>query len=310
MELRHLSYFVAVAEELHFGRAAQRLGISQPPLSQQIKVLEIDIGARLFDRNKHTVTLTNAGRATLREAYQLLEHADRMKAIARQVNANVDSRLNIGCSSSALFEVLPPILTQLHAEHPEIGISVQDYETPAAVAALLADKLDVAFIRIDYVEFPLEAIRYLSDHYVAAVPFHHALAHRKVISLQSLVNEPLVVYQRRMEPQTHDRIVTAFRNQGFSPNLVFPSPSMQSQLAMVASGLGIAIVSNLVKHWRIPHVVYRPLDVLIEATNISIVWHSRRRPATLDYLLAAGEKFSGATNNSHRRLIPDAFTGR
>ena len=300
MELRLLSYFVAVAEELHFGRAAQRLGISQPPLSQQIKMLEIDVGARLFDRNKHTVTLTDAGRAILREAYQLLEHADRLRAIARQVNAGVDSRLNIGCSSSALFEVLPPILKHLHAEHPEIGVSVEDYETAAARSALLAEKLDVAFIRIDQVEPPLEARRYLRDHYIAAIPSHHALARRKIISLQSLVNEPLVVYQRRMEPRTQDRIVTACRKEGFSPNFVFQSPSMQSQLAMVACGLGIAIVSNMVRHWRLPQVVYRPLDTLLEATNVVIAWHSRRRSNALEFLLLAADKVSPYSDLANR----------
>jgi DNA-binding transcriptional LysR family regulator len=285
MELRHLSYFVAVAEELHFGRAAQRLGISQPPLSQQIKQLERDVGAPLFNRNKHSVSLTNAGRAALKEAYQLLEHADRVKVIARQVHLGVDSRLNIGCSSSALFEALPPVLESLRATHPGIGYSVEDYETAAALPALLTGKLDAAFIRVEHVERPLEARCYVRDHYIAAIPSRHRLSHAKIISLKWLVDEPLVIYKRRLEPRTHDHIVSACRNEGFNPNLVFQSPSMQSQLAMVACGLGIAIVPNLVRHWRIPRVVYRPLQTTIEATNISVVWDSRRQAKTLDALL-------------------------
>lgn len=290
MELRHLRYFIAVAEELHFGRAAQRLGISQPPLSQQIKALETSVGVRLLNRSKHKVTLTAAGAAALIEAYRLIEQADHLRAIARQANAGVVHRLAIGCVSSALFDVLPPILKRLHAQHPEIGLSVQDQETNEAVPSMLEEKLDLAFVRIEKVAAPLAARLIMRDHFITALPSLHPLARRKTIPTASLVDEPLIVYTRRSDPRTHDRIIAGCLKEGFRPNVVYQSPSIQSQIGMVACGLGIAIVPKLVRRWRIPGVVYRPLETPIEAASVYVVWNRRRLSQAVQLLLEVTEQ--------------------
>jgi len=290
MDLRHIRYFVAVAEELHFGRAARRLGISQPPLSQQIKALEQDLGTRLFERTRHKVALTPAGEATLTEAYRLLEHADHLRTVARQPNASVASRLDIGCVSSVLFDVLPPVFDRLHANHPEIGLSLRDYETTEALHALLDEKLDVAFIRIDKVDPPLKARRIMEDHFIAALPARHALARRKTIPLTALANEPLVVYSRRLSPGSHDRILAACLDAGFRPDVAYHSATIQSQLGFVACGLGIALVPRLVQHWRIPRVVYRPLEAPISATAVSMVWHGRRCSEAIRHFLDVAQQ--------------------
>ncbi|MGZ5234539.1 MAG: LysR substrate-binding domain-containing protein, partial [Burkholderiales bacterium] len=247
--------------------------------------LEQHMGTRLFDRSKHKVSLTQAGAATLAEAYRLLEHAERMTSVARQAHSGIVSRLNIGCVSSVLFDILPPILDRLHARNPEIGLSLQDYETASALSALLDEKLDVAFIRIDKIEPPLKARRIMDDHFIAALPARHALARRKTIPLTSLANEPLVVYSRRMSPSSHDRIIEACQEAGFRPNLAYHSATIQSQIGFVACGLGIALVPNLVRHWRVPRVVYRPLENPIKATGVSLVWHGRRRSEAIGHFL-------------------------
>ena len=290
MELRHLRYFVAVAEELHFGRAAQRLGMSQPPLSQQIKALEQDLGTRLFERTRHKVALTSPGQALLTEAYRLLEQADRMRSVVREVHAGLVSRLNIGCLPSVFYDVLPPILDRLHSQHPEIGLSLQDIETQSGLPQLLDEQIDVAFMRVQKVDRPLKARRIMDEQFIAVVPTKHPLARRKTIALADLADEPLVVYARSMAPSASDRIVEACTQAGFTPNLAYHGATIQSQIGFVACGLGIALVPNIVRHWRIPRVVYRPLERPISAIAVSLVWNARRRSEALSLFLEVAEQ--------------------
>jgi DNA-binding transcriptional LysR family regulator len=289
MDLRRVKYFVAVAEELHFAHAAQRLGMSQPPLSQQIKALEDEVGVRLFERNKHKVRLTTAGEAMLAEAYRLLEQAERVRVVARQASEGVVTSLDIGCVSSALFDVLPPILDRLHAEHPEIGLSLRDYETPAALAALMRGRLDAAFIRVDKVGPPLRSFPVVGDNYIAALHQRHPLARRRVVALKDLAEEPLVIYSRQISPRPYDTIIAACLRAGFSPNLAYQSGSIQSQIGFVACGLGIALVPGLVKHWRVPAVVYRDLDTRLKTTDVSLVWNTSARIGPVEVLIKAAQ---------------------
>lgn len=285
MELRHIRYFVAVAEELHFGHAAQRLRISQPPLSQQIKALEEEVGARLFERTKHRVRLTRAGEAMLVEAYRLLEQAERVRTTARRANAGLFAHLKIGCVPSAFFGILPPILDALHARHPEIGLSLSDYETGAAVTALLQGRLDVGFFRLDRVDGPLRLRPLMSEHFIAALPHRHALTRHKRIPLTSLAAEPLIIFSRHHSPRPHDAIIAACLKAGFSPNLEYQSDSIQSQIGLVACGLGIALVPSVTQRWRIPRVTYRELDNPIPATDLSVVWNGATKSPPVELFL-------------------------
>lgn len=285
MELRHVKYFVVVAEELHFGHAAKRLGISQPPLSQQIQALEREVGARLFERTKHEVRLTRAGHAMLAEAYRLLEQTERVRSAARQADAGLVARLNVGCVSSAIYDILPPILDRLHTEHPEIGLSLREYDTAAAVVALLQGRLDVGFLRLDKVDAPLKLRPVRHDCFVAALPARHRLARRRRISLRNLAGEPLVINSRQVSPRPYDRIIAACHKAGFNPNLAYESASVQSQIGFVACGLGIALVSRLIQRWRIPGVVYRELDKPIRATDVSLVWNASARSQPVELFL-------------------------
>ncbi len=290
MELRHIRYFVAVAEELHFGRAARRLGISQPPLSQQIKLLEQEIGARLFARTRHKVELTRAGQATLTEAYRLLEQAGRVHAVARRANDGAVTRLRIGCIASVFFDILPPILDRIHARNPEISLSVTDSETTHSVAALLQGALDVAFVRLDKVAAPLKVRAVMHDFFVAALPQRHPLARMKKVRLTALADEPLAIYARRMSPHPYDRTIAACLKAGFSPNLAYESASIQAQIGIVACGLGIALVPNLVRHWRVPRVVYRELDTLIRAPGVGLAWNAGIRSKPVEIFLRTAQQ--------------------
>ena len=260
MELRHVKYFLAVAEELHFGRAARRLHISQPPLSQQIKALEDELGARLFERTKHRVKLTQAGEAMRIEAYRLLEQADRVRNAVQMPGNGIEEHLDIGFVSSAIFGILPRLMELLQKRRPEIRPTLRGQETYAALGALMDGKLHFGFIRVDKVSAPLKLKLVMRDHFIVALPEGHGLARYRKVPIKRLATTPLAIYSREVSRRPFDAIVAACHKAGFNPNFAHQGPSIESQIGIVACGLGVALVPSQIRNWRIPGVVYRELD--------------------------------------------------
>lgn len=273
MELRHLRYFVAVAEELHFGRAARRLGISQPPLSQQIKALEVEIGARLFERTKHKVAMTSVGETMLPEAYRMLEQADRLLTVGLRGRPAPRSMLRIGCVLSVLFDVLPPILDRLRTECPDLAVTLEDCDAQYALNAVQQGRYDLGIVRTGAVEPPLKALALMRDHYIAALPPRHPLARLQSIPLASLAGQPLIAYARQLSPEPYDAIIAACVKAGFSPDIAYHGRSAQACLGYVACKLGVALVPSGLRAWRIPGVVYRELNTPIWTKQVSLVWN-------------------------------------
>jgi DNA-binding transcriptional LysR family regulator len=300
VELRQVRYFIAVAEELHFGRAARRLGISQPPLSHQIKTLEKSIGTILFERTKHHVRLTKVGEATLIEAYRLLEQAERVRATATQPVLDRTRSLKIGCLSSAISSVLPRIIDDLRQLHPEIGVTVLDVETMTGIAAVEQAVVDVAVIRPEQVTAPLAMQPFMRDRLLAVVPSSHPLASRKRIQLKQLAGEPLIAFSRQNQPRRYDAIIASCHKAGFSPNLVHYSTTVQSQIGRVACGLGIALLPTLVRDWNMPGVVYRDIDPPVETNDLSAVWNRTAAPDTVDDFLTSVGHVYGSTRSARR----------
>jgi DNA-binding transcriptional LysR family regulator len=287
MELRHFRYFVAVAEELHFGRAAQRLNISQPPLSQQIKVLEEELGAALFKRTTQHVQLTNVGNAVLQEAYRLLEQVERVRLTASQARVDSSVALNVGGISSVLYSFLPRVIAGLRTPHPEMSVTLQEVDTTTGVAAVRSGQLHAVLVRSERLSPPLKAAKLTDDWFIAAVPAAHPLAKRKRIPIKSLAGEPLIVFSRKALPRPYANIVAACAGAGFSPEIAHHSPTVHSQLGAVASGLGIALVPSLVRDWAVPDVVYLDLDTRIDMPPLSVVWNgSSELPALAVFLQA------------------------
>lgn len=272
MELRHVERFVAVAEELHFGRAAKRLGISQPPLSQQIKALEREIGAPLLERTKREVRLTKAGEAMLAEAYHLLDQAARVRRAARRGSVGEIGSLRLGCVTSAFYQILPPILDRFRAQYPDVGLSLKEVDTADAVPDLVNGRLDFGFIRLDAIEPPLKMRPLRRDSFVAALPVGHALARRRNLALKDLAREEFVIFARKVSPRFYDSIVNACLQSGFSPNIGHESTSILSQVGFVACGLAVGLVPRSVKHLHMPGVIYRELNENIPLTDIALVW--------------------------------------
>ena len=285
MELRHLRYFVAVAEELHFGRAAKRAGISQPPLSQQIRALEKELGTRLFDRTKHKVELTQAGTTMLPEAYHMLEQADRLLTVGLRARSTPQSRLKIGCVLSVLFDVLPPILDRLRAEHPQIAVTLEDCDAPHAIASVQQGRFDLGIVRTGKVKPPLRSLALINDHYIAAMPTRHRLAGKSKVALASLAGEPLIIYARQLSPEPYDAIFSACVKAGFNPDIAYQGRSAQACLGYVACKLGVALVPGALRSWSIPGVVYRELQAPIRTKQVSLVWDDTRRSEAVGQFL-------------------------
>ncbi|HWB49533.1 MAG TPA: LysR family transcriptional regulator [Stellaceae bacterium] len=263
MELRHLRYFVAVAEEGHVTRAAERLGIRQPPLSQQIQALERELEAQLFRRKPRGVELTPAGLALLDAARAILARADEAVAAARRAARGEAGRIGIGFTSSASFHpFVPRAIRAFRETHPLVALALEESGTTELVDALRSQSLDVAFVRSPVGESADLFVRpLLEEAMVAALPSGHPLsAGPGALPLAALAGETFILYRRPVGPGLHDAIIAACDRAGFSPTLGQQTPRMLSTLSLVAAGLGVTVVPASMSRLEAEGVAYRPLD--------------------------------------------------
>lgn len=272
MEFRHLRYFVVLAEELHFGRAAQRLAITQPPLSLNIQQLEASLGVRLFERDSKGVRLTAAGQAFRAQALALLAQAEQARALARGIDAGVIGRLRVGFVGSVLLRGLPQWLAAHQAEHPGIQIALAELNSQAQIDALLRDELDLAFVHTPHVPAPLRSQLVHSDAFMACVPAAHALARRRELSLLDLRDEAFVLFSRRDSPDYHMRIVQMCGAVGFHPKVRHEVRHWLSVAALVGQGMGVSVVPEPLQRSGIAGAVFKPLAEHVPPSPVHLVW--------------------------------------
>jgi DNA-binding transcriptional LysR family regulator len=241
MELRHLRYFVAVAEELHFGRAAARLNISQPPLSQQIRRLEAELGTQLFNRSRRHVELTGAGQQFLPEARRTIEQADHAFEVAVLASAGSVGHLTVGFVSSA-SPVLPEVVRSFHVRAPRVEISVKEASSAQQIDLLRVGRIDAGLLRPARSISGLRLEIVAQERLVLAMPSDHYLANEQHLLLSQLADEPFVLFQRELGPGLFDRIVASCVEVGFSPQIAQVSGSMLTIMSLVAGELGVSIV--------------------------------------------------------------------
>ena len=260
MELRHLRYFVAVAEERHFGRAAERLHMAQPPLSQQIRQLEGELGVTLLRRTTRRVDLTDAGAAYLDQARRILAAVDDAGLEAQRVQAGLTGRLVIGCVGSATYSLLPMLARSLREELPGVDFSFRgEMLVPDQVDALLAGGIDLALLRPP-VDEPGLAVRPLrTERLIVALPEGHRLADRRRIRIADLRHEDLVMHPARGRSVMHGLVTSLCREAGFLPRVRHEVAETSTLVTFVASGLGVAVVPEPVAALGVPGAVYRPL---------------------------------------------------
>ncbi|KRE89186.1 LysR family transcriptional regulator [Frateuria sp. Soil773] len=262
MELRHLRYFIAVAEERHFTRAAARLGIGQPPLSMQIRQLERELGARLFHRLSRGVELTEAGRRLLERAGPVITQLEQAKAEVAQLARGEAGRLRVGFAGATYFQPRVPALIQDYRQrHPDVELLPEQSNTPALTRGLHAGSIDVAFIRPSAEADEALAVETLVvESMLAVLPRRHPLASGgAAIPLAALAGETFILFPRDIGPGLYDTIAGACHRAGFSPRLGLAAPQIPSIVPMVEAGFGVSIVPASVSRIGGAGVAYLPL---------------------------------------------------
>ncbi len=264
MDLRHLRHFVAVAEEGHITRAAARLGMQQPPLSQSIRALEDELELQLFRRKPRGVELTEAGRSLMADAQAILAQVERALARAKRTARGEQGRVVIGFTSSAPFHpFVQKVIRQFRDSHPRVSLVLEESGTGDLVDALQAERLDAAFIRSPVPDGEGIAVHELfEERMFAALPGDHPLAadgHDTPLPLADLAAEPFVLYRRSSGPGLYDAIVGACHAAGFMPRMEQEAPRIVATLNLVAAGLGVTIVPESLCGMRLGGIAYRPL---------------------------------------------------
>ena len=261
MELRHIRYFLAVAAERNFSRAAARVGIGQPPLSQQIKDLETEIGAPLFHRVAHGAELTAAGRAFLETVRDMPAAAERAAQAARRAARGETGSLRLGFSTSASFnEVVASTIRAFRGAYPEVALTLVEDYSARLVAGLGEGALDAAFIRPDAAAAHAFKLKPLPDEpLVVALPARHRAAGRKAIDLALLKDDPFLLFPREMGPGLYDIMVGICRAAGFEPKIGQMAPQLASAIMLVAGGMGVLLVPASLQQIRVKGVAFRPI---------------------------------------------------
>lgn len=277
MELRHLRYFIAVAEELHFGRAAERLGISQPPLSQQIQALEEEIGARLFERTNRRVELTDAGRLFLDESRQVLAQVDKAVLLARRAHLGELGELKIGFTSSAPFtSTIPSSIHAFRKAYPDVHLDLQEMSSRQVLKALLEESLQVGVIRPLALPDAVHWVELFREPLVAVLRADHPLAagSEDGLAIAALAEEPFVFFPRSYGTGLYDQVIALTRQAGFSPRIAQEASEAMTIIGLVSAGLGVSILPASFRRTRVDGVVYRTLS---DPEATTAVWLVRRQ---------------------------------
>lgn len=287
MELRHLRYFVAVAEELSFTRAADRLHMAQPPLSQQIRQLEDELGAQLFSRTRRRVELTETGQAVLPEARRVLAQAESLVRVARRFVAGEMGNLRVGFSSSAAYGIMPAMLRTFRSRCPAVSLILEERSTEEQIALLAVHQLDLGFVRlpVENPPAPLTFNTIVHEPLVLALPHKHRLGRRRTVPMTALAEEPFIVVARQAAPGLYDQIEMLCRRAGFKPRIAQQAMEIQTIVGLVSAELGIAIVPASVRGLQGGRVVYRPLAPASAFTEMALVYNHENHSAALGSFL-------------------------
>lgn len=303
-ELRLLRYFVTVAEERHFARAAQRLHIAQPPLSQQIRKLEQQLQVELIDRSRRPIELTDAGMAMFHEAKLALTYGERAFAAARRAASGHLGHLHIGALQAAVDGVLSYVMRTHRREFPDVKLELTELSTDEQVTQLVDHRIDVGFLRGPVDEPSLNIQTLIQDPLAAVVCDDHPLADRGRIAPAELADQPFILWTRSAAPTTYADVVELFRRHGIQPHVVDESPRIKTILALVASGAGVALLPtsfiNLSRHG----VRFVPLCEPLPYRPLALAWRRGNRAPSIDRFLEVATRTAPAYVRDLNTLHP------
>ncbi|ABK70665.1 LysR family transcriptional regulator [Mycolicibacterium smegmatis] len=272
--MRHLRCFVVLAEELHFGRAAQRLHVAQPALSQLIQRVERELGAQLFLRTRRTVSLTEAGQTLLPEARRILRDADRVTQAVRAVHRGETGSVTIGFVGSAADDVLPRLVAAHRRHHPGVSIRLEEGTTAQQLEWLRDQRITVGLGRTPIDDPAVSTVVLARESLVLAVPDSHALSGAESAELAGLAEEPFIMFPRHLGPGLYDIIHSACAAAGFTPSVVYETVRMQTIVGLVSGGLGVALVPESVRNLGRKGVRYVHLADAPPAIELSMMWRN------------------------------------
>ena len=288
MDRFRLECFVAVAEELHFHRAAERCHISQPAISQQIRALEKELDVQLAHRTKRSVTLTAAGEVFLHEARKTLRQMDLAVSLARRTDRGEIGQMTVGATSPALFVLFPEVAARFQQALPRVGLVVRELTTAEQEHALRIGDIDVGLVHPPLDDATLAAEEVARPDFQIALPAGHHLAARNTLTLEELADEPFVIFPRQIAPQLYDTLLALCRDAGFSLQIAMEAYPAQSIIALVSAGVGLGFIASEVQRLNRPGVVYRPLRGARPHLSLGVAHHPDEiSPAVRAFLDAA-----------------------
>ena len=286
MEFRHLKYLLAVGKELHFAKAAEKLFITQPALSKQIMQLEDELGTKLLNRTKRSVSLTPAGKYLMDEADYIINHLDRVVDATKRKGEGEEGEIRIGFVGSAMQRIIPELLEQMSKIHPNIHASLDELDNKDQLDAVARDKLDIGFVRLESVHKGFEQRVVLEDSFSLVVSNKHAVQPQNFKSLDQFKDEQFILFSNDYSQEYYDNIMSIFTDHGFEPKVSHRSVQANSIFRLVERQLGVAIVPTALQGGLDLGVSFIPLNHLPQRTKLIAIWNADNRNEALDKFLA------------------------
>lgn len=286
MELRQLKYFLVLAEELHFSRAAQRLAISQPPLSVAIRQLEEELGAQLFERTSKEVRLTAAGLHLRGQAQDIMAQAQRVRQDMRAIAQGIQGSIRLGFVGSSIYRGLPEALESFRARHPLVRIDMLELNSAEQIVALHHERLDLGLLHATRTPAGLESHTLVSEPFMACLPAGHALASQSELRVRQLSSERMVLFSREVSPDYHQQIWQICQSEGFTPELHHEVRHWLSVLSMVSLGQGVSLVPACLQRVGFPGLAFARIAGDHPQSQMQAMWHPGRNQPLVASLLA------------------------
>ncbi|WP_341221415.1 LysR family transcriptional regulator [Polaribacter atrinae] len=285
IEYRHIRYFLAVAETLHFRKAAEKLYISQPGLTRQIKNMEDDLGVKLFDRHNRKVELTKTGEYLRKELTRNLNELTEILDFAKLVNNGIEGNLNFGYVGSAMKKIIPQLLLRLKEEYENVVFNLKEMNNQQQIEQLLSNEIDVGFVRLDRVPTGLGICEVLKEPFCLVLPIEHPLNSDNFKSLIQLEKEPFIMFDSSDSPSYYEKVMQLFDDSGFSPIVSHSTIHAASIYSLVENGLGISIVPASLTLTDNKKVKFIVLDKMTQRTSLSVIWNKNNKNPSLQHLL-------------------------
>ena len=298
VELRQFRYFVAVAEQLHFGRAAARMNVVQAAISQQIKRLEEEIGTELFVRSGSDVRLTEAGRQMLQQCRRLLAQSEQVRRVVKLVGAGEKGRLNFGFVDNSICGLLPPLVRAYRRLYPEVDMTFQTLDRSEQTDALESRRIDLGLLSGPVIEPGLESESFVSSSLIVALPRGHMLAKHASLRLEQLADEPFLLFPPAAQSRFLEVILDACADAGFVPRVAQEATRMHTQLALVQAGFGITLIPRWVARGGSPDIVFRPVICSAPPYELVFAWRRGHSNKAVDRFRECARRLASDLNPS------------